>query len=144
LFIEGFTTGLYAERVSYSIGRSSTPCRLWPADKEIMRVKQKIRDTIGTRYSLKLEEVIHELNPVIRGWNNYQTRIRPWKKCFLSLNHFVDDRIRIFLKLKYSDQTRGTRRIAGGLPIIAYVKGYFCFTTITSIFSFNLFKRNRA
>jgi RNA-directed DNA polymerase len=96
--------------------RLKESCRLWPADKAIMRIKQKIRDSIGTRYSLKLEEVIYELNPVIRGWNNYQTRIRPWKKRFLSLNHFAEDRIRIFLKRKYSDPTRGTRRIAGGLP----------------------------
>ena len=82
-----------------------------------MRVKQKIRDTIGTRYSLKLEEVIYELNPVIRGWNNYQTRIQAERKRFLRLNQYVRGCIRIFLKRKYNDPTRGLRRVAGGLPV---------------------------
>jgi hypothetical protein len=88
--------------------------RLWPSNKAIMRVKQKIRDTISTRYSLKLEEVNHELNPVIRGWNNYHTRIQAER--FLRLNQYVRGCIRIFLKRKYNDRTRGLRRIADGLP----------------------------
>ncbi len=30
---------------------------------------------------------------------------------------FVRDRLRIFLKRKYSDQSRGTRRVHGNLPV---------------------------
>ena len=96
--------------------RLKESCRLWPSDKAMTRIKQKIRDTIGRRYSQSLEEMIYELNPAIRGWNNYHTRIRESKRRFLRLNYFVEDRLRIFLKRKYSDPTRGTRRIADGLP----------------------------
>jgi hypothetical protein len=51
-----------------------------------------------------MEEIIEELNPLIRGWNNYQTRIQAEAKRFETLNRFVYDRLRIFLKRKYSSQ----------------------------------------
>jgi RNA-directed DNA polymerase len=96
--------------------RLKESCRLWPADKAVKRVKQKVRDTIGNRFGLKLEEIITELNPIIRGWNNYQTRIRAERKRFLRLNHYVNERMRIFLKRKYSDRSRAGWRVAGNLP----------------------------
>jgi RNA-directed DNA polymerase len=96
--------------------RLKESCRLWPADKAIQRVKQKLRDTIGNRFGLKLEEIIKELNPIIRGWNNYHTRIRAEQKRFLRLNHYVNERMRIFLKRKYSDRSRAGWRVAGNLP----------------------------
>jgi group II intron reverse transcriptase/maturase len=87
-------------------------CRLWPSDRSMTRMKQRIKEVIGRQYSLSLEEMITLLNPVIRGWNNYHTRIRPEVKRFLSLNQFVRNRLRIFLKRKHSDPTRGTRRVS--------------------------------
>jgi group II intron reverse transcriptase/maturase len=92
--------------------RLKASCRLWPSDRSIQRIKQRIKEVIGRKYSLSLEEVITLLNPVIRGWNNYHTRIRPERKRFLSLNQFVRERLRIFLKRKHSDPTRGTRRVS--------------------------------
>jgi len=100
-----------ASRLSYS-------ARLWPSDKSMVRIKQKIRDKIGRRFSLTLEEVVKELNPVIRGWNNYhqyKTGITPEAKRFRELNRFVRERIRIFLKRKYSDESRSWWRVPGGL-----------------------------
>lgn len=85
-------------------------CRLWPSDRSMKRIKQRIREVIGRKYSLSLEELITLLNPVIRGWNNYQTRIRSERKRFFHLNQFVWNRLRMFLKRKYDDPTRGTRR----------------------------------
>ncbi|MGB9497801.1 MAG: group II intron maturase-specific domain-containing protein [Dissulfuribacterales bacterium] len=86
-------------------------CRLWPSDKSYSRIKEKIRQRIGRRYSLSLEEMIAELNPIIRGWNNYHTRIRSSVQRLRKLNGFVWERLRIFLKRKHSDPTRGSRRI---------------------------------
>jgi group II intron reverse transcriptase/maturase len=90
--------------------RLKASCRLWPSDRSMTRIKQRIREVIGRKFSLSLEEVITLLNPVIRGWNNYHTRIWPEQKRFQSLNRFVQNRLRIFLKRKHSDPTRGTRR----------------------------------
>jgi len=98
-------------------GRSRKYCALWPSDSSIRKIKQRIRDVIGRRYSLSLEDLIGELTPVIRGWNNYHKATQPVLKRMLRLNAFVLDRTRIFLKRKYSDQSRGTRRVHYNLVV---------------------------
>lgn len=93
----------HGSRLKYS-------CRRWPSDRSMKRIKHRIREVIGRQYSLSLEEMITLLNPIIRGWNNYHTRIQADQKRFHHLNRFVWDRLRIFLKRKYSDPSRGYRR----------------------------------
>jgi hypothetical protein len=97
--------------------RLTESCRLWPSNKAVQRIKWNIKERIGRRYSLSLEEIIKELNPVIRGWNNYQTRIWAEQKRFKRLNAILYCRLRIFLKRKYGDQTQGNKRILGNLPV---------------------------
>ena len=92
-------------------------CAVWPSDRSIGRIKQRIREVVGRRYSLSLEELIKELTPVIRGWNNYHKAIRPVLKRLRKLNAFVRERLRIFLKRKYSDQSRGTWRVHNNLVV---------------------------
>jgi RNA-directed DNA polymerase len=92
-------------------------CAIWPSERSMKRIKERIRQVIGRRFSLSLEKLIEELNPVIRGWDNYQRKARSARKRVRKLNGFVRDRIRIFLKRKYSDQSRGTRRVHDNLPV---------------------------
>ena len=92
-------------------------CVVWPSDRSMKRIRRRIKEVISRRYDLSLEELIRELNPVVRGWNNYHTAIRPIGKRLRKLNPYVWDRIRIFLKRKYGDQSRGTRRAYGGLIV---------------------------
>jgi RNA-directed DNA polymerase len=92
-------------------------CSAWPSNRSVRRIKQRIRDVIGRRYYLSLEELVIELNPVIRGWNNYHKAVQPDIKRFAKLNAFVRERIRIFLKRKYSDQSRGCGRVHNRLPV---------------------------
>jgi hypothetical protein len=92
-------------------------CSIWPSNRSMERIKQRIRELIGRRYNATLEEMIGDLNPVIRGWNNYHTASRPDGKRFRQLNAFVRDRLRIFLRRKYSDQSRGNRRVHNNLPV---------------------------
>jgi len=92
-------------------------CALWPSDRSRKRIKQRIRDVIGRRYSLSLEELIGELTPVIRGWNNYHKAARPVLKRLRKLNGFVRERIRIFLKRKYGGRSMGTRRVHSNLVV---------------------------
>ena len=92
--------------------RLKESCRLWPSDTSFSRVKANICDRIGRRYGLTLEEMIAELTPIIRGWNNYHTRIpSSGRKRLRKLNGFVRERLRIFLKRKHNDSTRGSRRL---------------------------------
>ncbi len=90
-------------------------CRLWPSDRSMKRIREKIRGKIGRRYSKSLEEMIEELNPVLRGWHNYHKAVDPQRKRFAHLDRFVTDRLRIFLKRKHSDETRSYRRLRGNL-----------------------------
>ena len=99
------------DKVRKKGSRLTKSCKLWPTNGSISRIRQRIRDVVGRRYSLSLEDMIKELNPVIRGWNNYHIKVGPIRKRLLRLNGFVWDRIRIFLKRKYSDQTRGNKRV---------------------------------
>jgi group II intron reverse transcriptase/maturase len=92
-------------------------CRIWPSDCSMQRIRQKVREVIGRRYSKELEEMIKELNPKLRGWANYHIRARGERKRMKKLNGFVRERLRIFLKRKYSDPTRGSRRLHGNLMV---------------------------
>jgi len=92
-------------------------CAVWPSDRSIKQIKNKIRYTIGRRYDKSLEDMIGILNPIIRGWNNYHRKARPVMKRLQKLNAFVRERFRIFLKRKYSDRSRGTRRVHDSLLV---------------------------
>jgi len=92
-------------------------CRVWPSTSSYERIKQKIRDKIGRRYSLTLEDLIKELNPVLRGWSNYHMAVSPERKRLIKLNAFTYERLRNFLKRKYTDRTRGYKRVSGNLPV---------------------------
>ena len=92
-------------------------CFLWPSDRSMKRIREKVKKIIGRRYGKKLEEIIEELNPVLRGWNNYYTVINMIKKRKRKLNGFVRERLRIFLKRKYSDQSRGAKRVSDNLVV---------------------------
>jgi len=92
-------------------------CAVWPSDRSIKQIKHKIRYTIGRRYDKSLEDMIGILNPIIRGWNNYHRKARPVMKRLQKLNAFVRERFRIFLRRKYSDRSRGTRRVHDSLLV---------------------------
>jgi group II intron reverse transcriptase/maturase len=90
-------------------------CRIWPSNRSVARLKQKVNKTVGRRYGQSLEAMIVELNPILRGWHNYHTRVQPEVKRLRNLNQSVRERLRIFLKRKHSDQARGYRRVSGDL-----------------------------
>jgi len=92
-------------------------CHIWPSDSSLRRIRQRIRDVIGRRYSLSLEQMVKELNPVIRGWNNYHMVFGFCRKRRKKLNWFVHHRLRIFLKRKYSDPSRGYRRVSNSFAV---------------------------
>jgi len=104
-------------RTSRKTAKLKWYCSIWPSDRSMKRIKQRIREVIGRRYNLSLEEMIVELNPIIRGWNIYHTASRPAAKRLRCLNAFIRQRLRIYLKRKYSDQTRGLRRVHDNLVV---------------------------
>ena len=103
--------------VSKKNSKLKQSCRIWPSERSMGRIKQRVREVVGRRYSLSLEELIKKLTPVIRGWNNYHKATRAVRKRLRKLNGFVRERLRIFLKRKYSDQSRGTWRVHNNLVV---------------------------
>lgn len=91
-------------------------CAVWPSNRSMQRVKQRIREIIGRRFSLSLEEIIAELNPSLRGWANFHLSVQPNRSRIRKLNGFVCERLRIFLRRKYNDDGRGAWRVSGNLP----------------------------
>jgi hypothetical protein len=59
--------------------------------------------------------MIEELNPMLRGWHNYHKAVDPRQQRILKLNGYLWDRLRGFLRRKYNDETRGRKRLRGGL-----------------------------
>jgi group II intron reverse transcriptase/maturase len=92
-------------------------CGIWPSDRSMKRIRQRLREVTAGCHSLSLEELIEKLNPVIRGWNNYHTAVRPFGKRLRKLNAFIRERIRIILRRKYNDQSRGSRRVHDNLLV---------------------------
>jgi group II intron reverse transcriptase/maturase len=98
--------------------RLKESCRIWPSKESVARIKEKVNKLVGRRYGTSLEDMIEELNPVIRGWDNYHKIPRGGqRKPRVKLNYFVRERLRIFLKRKYSDYSRGGKRVHGGLLV---------------------------
>jgi group II intron reverse transcriptase/maturase len=92
-------------------------CHTWPSDRSIKRIRQRVKEVIGRRYSLSLEALIAQLNPVLRGWGNYHRPVAVSRQRLRKLDGYVRERFRIFLKRKYSDQSRGTRRLPDNLLV---------------------------
>jgi len=88
-------------------------CRLWPSDRSVQRLKDNVKETIGKRYGTTVQKIVQDLNPVLRGWNNYQAKLQSEPKRFRTLNSYVRERLRIFLKRKYDERTRANRRAQG-------------------------------
>ena len=98
--------------------RLKESCRIWPSKESITRIKEKVKTLIGRRYGMSVEDMVAELNPVIRGWDNYHKLPRgSHRKPRIKLNHFVRERLRIFLKRKYSDESRGNKRVHDNLLV---------------------------
>lgn len=89
-------------------------CYRWPRRKATAALREKIRLKIGRRFSLSLQEVICEINPILRGWYGY-FRVAQSERHFYRLDRFVMNRLRIFVKRKHNDSCRGIRNVSSDL-----------------------------
>jgi hypothetical protein len=74
-------------------------------------LREKIRTKIGRRYHLSLQEIIREINPILRGWRNF-FKVGNSERHFYRLDRFVMNRLRIFVKRKHNDPCRGMRDVS--------------------------------
>jgi group II intron reverse transcriptase/maturase len=97
----------------------------WPSTRSMKRVRARIRDLTGShRNGVKdVRVLIHDLNPVLRGWGNYFRTGNAAKK-FNAIDGQVVRRLRHFLvrrkgrNLKAGEATRWTREYFEALGLV--------------------------
>ncbi|HAA89045.1 MAG TPA: group II intron reverse transcriptase/maturase [Peptococcaceae bacterium] len=82
----------------------------WPSARAMQAVRDKIKAIIGGREALNrgLEEVITELNSILRGWGNYFAMANSARK-FAAVDRYVYEKLCLFLGKKHGKAGRGWR-----------------------------------
>jgi len=71
-----------------------------PARKNVKAFYEKVRSIIGNNLALKQEGLVHLLNPVLRGWAQYHSRVVA-KKTFSSLDRLIFWRLMRWAKRRH-------------------------------------------
>ena len=82
-----------------------------PAKKAVKRIKGRIRQILRPTNQEPWEEVVADLNRVLRGWSRYfayGTRLMAYR----AVDHYVWERTRHFLRRRHKVPSRGTRRFS--------------------------------
>jgi len=79
-----------------------------PSKKAMVRLRDKIRGRTRARYKKPLQEVIQEVNVIVRGWANYFRYGYP-KRAYWDVNHFVRCRFKRFLRNRSQRRSRPFR-----------------------------------
>jgi len=85
-----------------------------PAKKAVKRVKGRIRQILRPSNQAPWEEVVAELNTVLRGWAHYfsyGTRLMAYR----AVDHYVWERVRHFLRRRHKVPSRGTKRFSAAV-----------------------------
>jgi RNA-directed DNA polymerase len=82
-----------------------------PAKKAVTRIKGRIRQILRPSNHVPWDQVVAELNPVLRGWAQYfayGTRLMAYR----AVDHYVWERVRHFLRRRHKVPSRGTKRFS--------------------------------
>ena len=82
---------------------------IFPSEKAVKGLQEKIRGKTGSGYKKPLVEVIADLNVVLSGWANYFSFGYP-RKVFRDVNHFVRCRFQGFLGNRSQRRSRPFRQ----------------------------------
>lgn len=101
------------------LGYTLGPERFWrngqwylsakPSKKSVRRIKLKIRQVLRPGNHGRREEVVAQVNRLIRGWVNY-FNYGSRAKAYQAVDHYVCHAMRRFLRRRHKVPTRGTRR----------------------------------
>ncbi|MGH2797618.1 MAG: group II intron maturase-specific domain-containing protein [Thermoleophilaceae bacterium] len=92
--------------LGFRVQRRPRPGRLpvaysFPSEQSFREVKRRIKELTGrATIGLSLDQLVHALNPILRGWTNYH-RHAASKHCFSYLDHYLWWRIVLWLRKKH-------------------------------------------
>lgn len=90
-------------------GRDHRYLNIFPSEKAVAKLRDKIREKTRTGYKKALGPVIAEVNEILRGWANYFGYGYP-RKAFRGVNHFVRCRFRRFLRNRSQRRSKPFRK----------------------------------
>jgi RNA-directed DNA polymerase len=99
-------------------GRRLKYLNMFPADKPVARLKEKIKEKTGRPSQNSLRDVIKAMNKMNQGWVNYFKMGYP-RKAFRDINYYMQIRFNRFMKNR--SQRRYKRRKQGE-SLYAYLK----------------------
>ena len=94
---------------------------MWPTKKAEKGIKEKVRKITRAVRPIKVERVIRELNPVLRGWVNY-FRIGNSIMKFGKIKDYVELRVRKFMRKRGGKEGYGYKEYPREL---LYKKGLY-------------------
>jgi group II intron reverse transcriptase/maturase len=98
--------------VGYSFKRAINPSRakmttyFWPSQKAEKSIKEKVREITNPARPIKIDQVIKELNPTIRGWVNYFRNGNSTKK-FGKIKWYIAGKVRKFIRRRKNEYGYG-------------------------------------
>ena len=100
----------YSFGVQYRFGSGQKYLAAYPSDDSVRRLKAKLRRMIGNHMSwINEEELVSQVNRVLRGWTNYFNYGTLWKT-YVRLERFTQRRVRGWLVHKHRVGSRGECR----------------------------------
>jgi group II intron reverse transcriptase/maturase len=81
-----------------------------PSRKTQQSIRDKIRALTRRERALTVEEVVQQINPVIRGWVNY-FRIGHSSEAFGDIRHYTAQKVRRYLRCKQQRQGFGWKQL---------------------------------
>jgi RNA-directed DNA polymerase len=104
---EGFDfLGFHHHKVESWNHRGRYYMQRWPSDRALASIRTRIRArTDRRRVGWAVEDVVADLNPVLRGWGNYFRWGNSAKK-FATIDRYVHQRLAIFASTKHGLRTR--------------------------------------
>ena len=100
-----------------------------PSRKSIQKIKDKVGSMLRRGDNRPLDEIVLDLNRVLRGWSNYfslGTRVPAYR----AVDNHVYDRMRNFLARRHKVGTRGSRRFSrsvmfGEIGVLQMARVYY-------------------
>ena len=92
--------------LGFRIQRRPRPGRVpvaysFPSEQSFREVKRRIKELTGrATIGLSLDQLVHALNPILRGWTNYH-RHAASKHCFSYLDHYLWWRVMLWQRKKH-------------------------------------------
>jgi RNA-directed DNA polymerase len=85
--------------------RGRTVAYSFPSQRAFRDAKHRIKELTGHHTTnLSLDQLVHALNPILRGWTNYH-RHAASKRCFDYLDHYLWWRVVLWLRKKHKRLT---------------------------------------